>query len=638
MYKNFNKDIARKKIWSHTINTLTTEKNYSTIISEKEIYLYWEYIRHTLKKNEILDISNQEVVLKNFLDYRTLTLGSSKVEKLKILFFCGPEPENDIEVLLSLGILEENIWAVELDKASYSSALNILKHAYPGVKIYKTKIEHLFDVIKIKFDIVYLDYTAPFFSKEQKPYKTTVELFKNNILSDFGVLITNYSEINPSDDEFDTYTEIIKEYFNYQSFVHEMTDDDDGTHLTSPHMEEENFIDLIKEKYKDAYSSFLTHFHLYLAEIITPSINIFKNSSIRSILFDESLLKEYIKKTQNFNFRDEDELFKYGNKIMEPESFWFEHFISNIETLSPSLHGYLRTNKIDSYIEYINLLKNLYSDKELVNKETLGYLEEAQSNLIDPKGGLFCDVPMLHLWVNLLINQLGAPYHVNLKNHLRFRYVGKEREMFVDIYTLDRCRYLYDWLPSLSSLPENMLNVAKQLMIRINIDIIRKTNYNYLIDESYQYGNLLCYNDDGVNFLEELYLPRRKAIESNSPEIDKFIEMFETADFLAQKVADNYYESFKSFIAFHMTYTAHGFVNLKIKNVPEKFKVFGKKFKKNKIKEKYNFTYYPSGKSLHYRSKHVLNGSYKLDLMIIKTIKSVFDRYDFDCEIKERLD
>ncbi|RXP51961.1 hypothetical protein EC396_12020 [Lutibacter sp. HS1-25] len=637
MYKNLTKDIARKNIWTHTINTLTVDKNYSTVITEKELYLYWEYLEHTLKKDKRLNLSSQENIIKQFLDYRKSSLGNSTVEKLKILFFCGPEPENDIEVLLGLGILEENIWAIELDKLNFTSALNIIKHSYPGVKIFKTKIDHIFDVIKIKFDIVYLDYTAPFFSKDQKPYKTTIELFKNNILSDFGVLITNYSEIKPADDNFENYTKIIKEYFNYQTFVHELSEEE-GTYLTSPYIEEENFLDIVKSKYKNAYSSFLTHFHLYLAEIITPSFNVFKNKNIQSIFFDDKILKEYLKKVETLDFSDDDDFIKYGDKLMEPESFWFEHFIENIKDLSPNIYGYFKTNKIDSLIQLTNLLKNWYSDKEIFNKETLKYLEEAQSNLIDPRGGLFCDVPMLHLWVNLLINQLGAPYHLNLKKHKRFRYTGNEREMFVDIYTLDKCRYFYDWLPSLSSLPENMLDIAKQLLIRINIDIIRKTTQNYLIDESYQYGNLLCYNDDGVHFLEQLYLEERKVIKSDPYTTDKFIEMFETADFLAQKVADNYFKSFASFIQFHMTYTAHAFVSLKIKKIPEDFKVFGKKFKKYDIENKYNFRYYSNGKHLYYRTKYVLNGSHRFDLMIIKTIKSVFDRYGFDCEIIDRPD
>lgn len=638
MYKNNTKIKAREDIWEHTIRTLTIDRDYSTIVTEKEIYLYWEHLKDRLNKEKILDLSNQELLCKRFLDYRKSTLKYTTAQNLKILLFCGPEPENDIEILLKHGVLEENIWAVELDKLGFSSALNILKHAYPGVKIFKTKIDHLFDVIKIKFDVVYLDYTAPFFSKDQKSYKSTIELFKNNIINDFGILITNYSEINSTDSNFDNCIETIKEYFNFQTFVHELNDEE-GAFIESPYMNDDKFGDLVKEKYKEAYSSFLTHFHLYLAEIITPSINIFKNKSIKSLLFDEKTLGKFLERIKNPDVNSMDELFESEMWIIDPHLRWFEHFVNNIENLNSNLFGYLKSNKIDSYIGFVNLLKYISSNEEILNKETFGYLDNVQKNLIDPKGGLFCDIPILHLWVHLIVNQLGSPYHVNFKNHFRFKYVGKKREMYVDVFTLDKCRYFYNWLPSISSMPENMLDVAKQLLIRINIDIIRKTTQHYLIDESYQYGNLLCYNDKGVTFLDEIFLESRKIINSNNYEAkDKFIEMFETADYLAQKVANNYYKSFSSFNKFHMTYTAHTFVSLKIKKIPNEFKVFGKKFNKYKIDSNFNFRYHTYSKSLSYNTKYILNGSHRFDLMIIKTIKSVFDRYDFECEIIDRPD
>lgn len=639
MYKNKLKSTAREKIWEHTINTLTTNRNYSTVVTEKDIYSYWELIKYDLKKHGILDLENQEKIRQNFLDYRNSIIQPKASQNLQVLLFCGPEPENDIELLLKLGVLEENIWAVELDKTSYISAINILKHAYPGVKLFKTKIDNLFDVIKTKFDIVYLDFTASFFSKSQKTYKTTIELFKNNIVKDLGILITNYSEINPSDSTFDNDVKTITEYFNYQSFVHELLEED-GTFIELPYMNEKNFDETIRRKHKDAYSSFLTHFHIYLSEIITPAINIFSNKAIKNLLFEEKELKLFLTKMNSFSMTDDEGSFEYEGKFTEPESFWFEYFVENIKTINPSFYGYLKTNDIDSYIGLINILKDSHFNNNLFNKETLEYLIQTQKNLIDPKGRLFCDVPMLHLWVHLIINQLGSPYHINLKNHLRFRYTGKEREMFVDVYTLDKCRYFYDWLSSYTTLPENMLNVAKQLIVRINIDIIRKQHQFYLIDESYRYGNLVCYNDDGAIFLKELYLNKREYLTSSDSKNgkDEFEQMFELADYLASKVEENYCQSFKSFIKFHMTYTAHSVTYLKVKDVPEKFKVFGQRFKKSKIGENYNFEYNSSSKSLRYRSKCLLNGSHNMDLMIYKTIKSVFDRYGFVCELFDKLD
>lgn len=629
MYKNNTKKTVREKIWKHALNTLVSQRDYSTVITEKDIYLYQEHLKKYLIKQNILDLSSQENVWMNFIDFRKAELGVKHIENLKILFFCGSEPENDIEVLLSLGIKENNIWAVELDKSDFLSAAEILKHSFPSVKLFRTKIENLFEVVTVKFDIVYLDYTAPFFSKQQKPYKTTIELFKNNVLEDFGVLITNYSEINSNDDEFNEYTDLIAEYFNYQTFVHEFTEGD-GTFLESPYKNEKDFGSLVKSKYQNGYSSFLSHFHFYLAEVITPSLNVFKNASIKSLLFDENALRKYLNTTEVL---DED---KWGISLkeLEPSMFWFEHFVENAIEFNPAFSQYLKSNNIVSVVSLVNMLKEPYEYKRLYNKQTLEYLVNTQKKLIDPSGGLFCDIPMLHLWAHLVINQLGAPYHVNLKNHLRFKYTGSKREMYVDVFTLDRCRYFYNWTPSVSSLPESMLNVSNQLIIRSCIDVIRKNTQMYLKDESYQYGNLICYNDDGATFTKEVYLEKRKTLKNKRDEDKiKFVEMFEVADHLAKRVVNNYCASFQSFINFHPTYTYHAFVSLKIVSIPDEFKIFGRLFKKHKIEERFNFTYFSYNKTLDYRCGCSLNGSYAFDLMVIKTVKSIFERYGLICKI-----
>jgi hypothetical protein len=642
MYKNTTKTFARELIWKTAINRLTTERNYSTIVTEKNVYLYWNHLTKFLNndKIKILDLDKQENVVKTFLDFRKKYVSSKAVNELKVLFFCGPEPENDIDYLLTCGILEENIWVVESDKINFISAVNIIKHCYPSVKIYQTKIENLFSVINIKYDIVYLDYTAPFFSKEQKPYKTTIELFNNNIIDDFGVLITNYSELPEEKNNLDSYIKVLKEYFYYQSAVPEIGGLPPSSYHEIPYANNtDDFIDIIKDDYKTAYSYFLTHFHIYLAEIITPACNIFNNLSIKKLLFDQTILKEYLKKTNNMNLNDADEFIDFGDKIMEPENYWFEYFLENIKNINPAFHNYLKNAKTDEHIESINLLKNMCYDNKLLNKDTFTFLESAQANLIDPKGGYFCDVPMLHLWIALIVNQLGGPYHVNLKLHKRFSYIGSKREMYVDIFTLDKCRYFYDWIPSYNTLPEIMLIVGKQLLIRSIIDIIRKQNHLYLFDESYQYGNIICYNDDGADFIERTHIPLRERIVAPSKENEEpFIEMFSIANSLASKIEENYYKSFSSFINFHPTYTSHAFVWLTIKKVPKEFSVFGKNFIKYNIKDRFNFQYYPNLRQVSYKTKYSLNGSEKMDVLIHKTIKTIFARYGLECELKIHLD
>jgi hypothetical protein len=542
--------------------------------------------------------------------------------------------------LLNLGILEENIWVVELDDSTYLTAMEIIKHVYPAIKTFRTKIDNLFEVLKTKFDIVYLDYTAPFFSKSQAPYKTTMELYKYNIIDDFGVLITNYSEINPDDSQFEETKSVLHDYFYFQEAVHELEGYESGTWLENPAINEEgNFKNIVDTNYENLYSYFLTHFHLYLSEIITPAKNIFQNSSIKDMLFDKRELNKFISKTKSCDISNMEDFFTFGDKYLNTTSYWFEHFIDNIKTKNNQFYGYVEKENLDSFIGLINLLKEINTEEKLktINKKTFEYVLQTQSNLLDTKGGYFCDMPMIYLWYSLLINQVGSPYHVNLKNHQRFKYTGNTRAMYVDIFTLDKCRYFYDWIPSIATLPETMLNVGKQILIRIIIDIIRKQHQFYLFDESYQYGNILCYHEDGTTFLNQNSLADRYTIkeevivEQTNDEI--FEEMFDLASQMAKKVEENFCHSFKSFKNFHWTYTTSAHIWLDVKKVPDQFKVFGRKFTKLQIAKKYGFEYHPSLKQLYYRSKCRLNGSEKLDLMIHKTINSVFKRYGLECKL-----
>lgn len=68
-----------------------------------------------------------------FLD---ITYGQRSAEELKVAFLCGPEPENDVEVLLSFGVRLENMYAFEQDKDDFRQAVEALRGKYPQLKIY----------------------------------------------------------------------------------------------------------------------------------------------------------------------------------------------------------------------------------------------------------------------------------------------------------------------------------------------------------------------------------------------------------------------------------------------------------------------------------------------------------------------
>ena len=81
---------------------------------------------------------------------------------------------------------------------------------------------------------------------------------------------------------------------------------------------------------------------------------------------------------------------------------------------------------------------------------------------------------MEHLWLELILNQFGHPYHTNVGNHRRYSYKAKTRRMCIDVVTLDKCRALYDWIPMLEYFIHDMQNVNRQMITRMCMDAIDK--------------------------------------------------------------------------------------------------------------------------------------------------------------------
>ena len=109
----------------------------------------------------------------------------------------------------------------------------------------------------------------------------------------------------------------------------------------------------------------------------------------------------------------------------------------------------------------------------------------------------FCDMPMEHLWLELLLFQFGHPYHTNVGNHQRYSYRAKERKMCLDIVTLDKCRALYDWMPMLEYFIHDMKNHNRQMITRMCVDAIDK-QLLHIVDEVYFGAALAGINEDKV--------------------------------------------------------------------------------------------------------------------------------------------
>ncbi|WP_152669054.1 hypothetical protein [Paenibacillus sp. DMB20] len=62
--------------------------------------------------------------------------------------------------------------------------------------------------------------------------------------------------------------------------------------------------------------------------------------------------------------------------------------------------------------------------------------------------------------------------HSQMFNHRRYSYTAKVRRMFTDIFTFDRCRAFYDWIPLIEFYGANVATLERQMILRSCIGAI----------------------------------------------------------------------------------------------------------------------------------------------------------------------
>lgn len=504
-YKQEIKEYSREIIWKHSIDNLTINREESKILNSKYINRLWDFaFEDSLIKHKIIKNADEKY-LNDWNSFSDQTYSTKKPNELKVAYLCGPEPQNDLNHLIELGIRIENVYAFESEKTLYNQALNSLKDNYPTLKIFNGKIDHYLKSTLVKFDIVYLDFTSPLFSRESKPYQTIITLFENQSLSNLSSLIVNTCYPDKTQENVDFLTS----FFHYQAFydylIYDSSDQDSKGRFMEDNFsagiyEKDEFSPYVDKNFDFAYSAFQTSFIINYTNHILPITNVLKNPLLYKRLFtsNSDKINEEIKKFE-----------ENESTYIDPTNYSLYHFFSDLingeSNLEKSWKSFITKNDYNGYsmemaikFFYMQLnaptegFLNILSDSlKLSIPEIMKNIPDAINNM---SRGLFCDVPMIHLWQELAINQLGYPYHNNTKSHKRFSYKAKERRMCVDIFTFDQCRSLYDWLPMVEYYGLDLKIIERQILTRICIDAIAKHSL-HILQNQYFGAHIVCIND-----------------------------------------------------------------------------------------------------------------------------------------------
>lgn len=529
-YTQDNKVKSRKALWNHAVSTLTINRESSRILNPEYLKTLWSYSWHDVLAN-VMDLSGYDEFLdgylNNWLEFSNSCYGTKRPDELRVAYFSGPEPENDLAELLSLGVRIENIWAFESDKSTYNSALSKARLSFPFLKIFPGSLTDFFKTNHLSFDIIYLDFTGSLISKSLKTLSALHAVFDEQALSDLGVLIVNTCEPDPTPE----ICEFLASYYYFQPMVEctaygKPPHEDDGEMTswfsepaTAHGYEIEDLKRIAEHNISDVYSAFSTSYPLYYSNFISPTLRFLRNPSLRRQLFSTNITDhneafERLSDISSFfeEHNSDEEVVISGDRIFNSDAFPFWNFIDTLSSKAGQLGKYWfnefsKTTNGASILDASkfreSLSETLYGYDGLLSDKIKTEIKRVNAAIPDARGGLFCDVPMAHLWLELALNQLGAPYHANIKNHRRWTYKAKVRQMHVDAFTFDRCRSLYDFLPMIDMYGDVLENLPPQMIVRNCIDAIHK-EIRWPLANLYYGSNVACINDDikGADFGE----------------------------------------------------------------------------------------------------------------------------------------
>jgi hypothetical protein len=441
------------------------------------------------------------------LEGASQSYGTRKPSALRVVYLCGPEPENDLSVLLSLGVKISNIWAVEGKARLSQDAVESVRGTYPDLKIFPGSIEAFCQVTDTKFDIVYLDFTGGFISDSSKPYRALHAVFTERILAPLGALITNFSVPDFSDDEI----RFLAAYFWPHAYSEKVAlgnkykDDEepdwvwtDGpiSHDLSTHAELEK---CLRESPHGAYSSFLSSYPAVFASEVLPWIRMQGQQSVRQILLSarQGQVKEAWERL--FDLPDDEGEEEGGGGAFEgaiemgESKFALSSFLEQVKSV-PAAAGF--RGQYDQWCRAVQLrdvvVFSLEGFEELLSARFRAGLENTLKALPDCAGGVFTDVPLRNLWAQYAAFQIGSPWHANYSLHRRWEYTAKVRTMYLDVHIFDQARPLYDEFGLFDLLGSGITDISRQLALRTGIDSLRKHG-GRVLSEVYLGGNIVAW-------------------------------------------------------------------------------------------------------------------------------------------------
>ena len=312
-YVEIEKQIARKESLQFAVETLTQNRHISTIARKtyvSDVKAYLQSHGSVYDKKLASFLRDSEVT--RWESFYESIIRKKKPSDLRVAYLSGPNPENDIEILVANGILPENIWAFESDNKTYTAAvISALESQFPFVKIYKGRIENYLKILPFKFDIIYLDFCGAVTSDRTISVIRDVFFFQK--LETVGVLITNFglpNEVNQANEDIRRNINHLAANYLYPKPFTEEYSKLGGGNIESAEVQsitQKKFLRIAKKNERTFYSQFITRILYDLPSVLIPYQRLSANPSLVNLFF-----KSFDK--SSFNEDYEEDLYTFPNQ------------------------------------------------------------------------------------------------------------------------------------------------------------------------------------------------------------------------------------------------------------------------------------------------------------------------------------
>ena len=472
-YKQSVKNMVRHTILKKAVDMLTVNRSTACCVRNsyvRDLYDYFVCLKETHESNEAkkIDLS----YIREWERIHMNSIGNKRPDELSVCYLSGPEPENDFQELVNLGVLPQNIWAFENEKNTYLRALGSLDtSSYMQPKIIKASIERFFENTPKTFDIVYIDACASLIS-DQHALRCVSSLFQHHRLNSPGILITNFAcfDVNNSIEKAQ-YVDLISRYNHIKSNRKFGVRNDSGKIVLSDDIEET--YKKTEEHLKDAYGDFITAMICNAASVTIPVLR-FCNSTYLNTLSTTTPINGYKFTVENVNQIKDNTVFKYfaSNELLQPFDTNYLG-VDRINKLSKELSGSFQIEKFLPSLKKVNDIKTDTVNLPEELKEVIHFFDKSK------KLYQFLDKPNRVLFIDSVINQLSYPMHYVADKSLRLSYTAKTKQMFTDLILFDECRYIYDWIPAIHQIVKAFSNKSWQYTFRFGLDGLVKQRINY---------------------------------------------------------------------------------------------------------------------------------------------------------------